>query len=95
MRQENPYTANASLSSAVESEAAAPQTTRSTYPHVTISRCQSQARTKNFICNDCKWSKYPDKQHTFCTKPSSISNGEQYAPVNWCVEFELKEVPHE
>lgn len=61
------------------------------YPNKTISRCQSLAKNKNFICADCRWAIGVDGNEAWCDKESFTCNGEQTAPVNWCVEFELKD----
>lgn len=61
------------------------------YPNKTISRCQSLASNKNFICADCTWSRGADNYRAYCSKEGFECNGHQMSPVMWCMDFELKD----
>ncbi len=63
------------------------------YPHNIISKCQSLAKHKDFICFDCKWSENADNRTAYCSKVGFDCNGDQSAPVNWCLDFELPKAP--
>lgn len=66
----------------------------SIYPEKVISRCQSLAKNKKFICEDCKWSEDSTKTRAYCGKVGFECNGDQSSPVQWCEDFELKEASH-